>query len=291
MMDLPRSTYYYKSRDKTGKEREDADLRDRIERLALRFPRYGYRRMTAQLKRDGLKVNHKRVLRIMGASDLLCRVKRKFVRTTDSNHDYRIYPNLYRNRVPDGPNQIWVADITYIRLSTDFVYLAVILDAYSRKVVGWSLSRKIDAQLTCAALKVAITSRWPSRGCIHHSDRGVQYAAHVYTELLQEHGFQISMSRRGNPYDNAQAESFFKTLKCEEVYLTEYSSMKEVKNRLGEFIDQVYNKERLHSALGYVSPAEFEYHANPAIGGANGGEINNNGHKGDVLTWQEICPT
>ena len=153
------STYYYKSRDKTGKEREDANLRDRIERLALRFRRYGYRHMTARLKRDGLNVNHKRVLRIMRASDLLCRVKRKFVRTTDSNHDYRIYPNLYRSRVPDGPNQVWVADITY-------------------------------------------------------------------TGLLQEHGFQISMSRRGNPYDNAQAESFFKTLKCEEVYLTEFRLMK-----------------------------------------------------------------
>ena len=187
-MDLPRSTYYYKSRDKTGKEREEADLRDRIERLALRFPRYGYRRVTAQLQRDGLKVNHKRVLRIMGASDLLCRVKRRFVRTTDSNHAYRVYPNLYRNRVPDGPNQVWVADITYIRLSTDFVYLAVILDAYSRKVVGWSLSRKIDAQLTCAALKVAITSRWPSRGCIHHSDRGVQYAAQALSVSCRNTG-------------------------------------------------------------------------------------------------------
>ena len=176
-MDLPRSTYYYTSRDKTGKEREDTDLRDRIERLALRCPRYGYRRMTAQLKRDGLKVNHIRVLRIMRASYLPCRVKRKFGRTTNSNHDYRIYPNLYQNTVPHGPNQVWVADITYIRLLTDFVYLAVILDAYSRKVAGWSLTRLIDAQWTCAALKVAITSWWPSRGCIHHSDRGVQYAA------------------------------------------------------------------------------------------------------------------
>lgn len=279
-MGLPRSTYYYKSRDKTGKEREDADLRDRIERLALRFPRYGYRRMTAQLKRDGLKVNHKRILRIMRASDLLCRAKGKFVRTTDSNHVYRVYPNLYRNRVPDGPNQVWVSDITYIRILVDFVYLAVILDAYSRKVVGWAISRRIDANLTCAALKTAIRARRPPVGCIHHSDRGVQYAADAYTDLLKEYGFRISMSRKGNPYDNAQAESFFKTLKSEEVYLTEYRSMKEVKERLGEFIDQVYNRERLHSALGYVSPVEFEINSNGDVFPANG----------RVLTWQGICP-
>ncbi|GAG96212.1 unnamed protein product, partial [marine sediment metagenome] len=248
----------------------------RMEQLALRFPRYGYRRMTAQLNRDGLNVNHKRVLRIMRESDLLCKTRRRFVRTTDSNHTFQVYPNLYQNQVPTGINQVWVADITYIRLLTDFVYLAVILDAYTRKVIGWSLSRKIDAQLTCAALKVAITSRLPPRGCIHHSDRGVQYAADAYTDLLKEYGLRISMSRKGNPYDNAQMESFFKTLKSEEVYLTEYRSMKEVRERLSEFIDQVYNRERLHSALGYVSPAEFE--------------INNNGHQEHVLTLKEICP-
>ncbi len=261
-MDLPCSTYYYKPTSKAGKRKEDADLHDRLEQTALRFPCYGYRRMTAQLKRDSLDVSHKRVLRIMGESDLLCKTRRRFVWTTDSNHTFRVYPNLYHNRLPDGPNQMWVADITYIRLLTDFVYLAVIRDAYSRKVVGWSLSRRIDAQLTCAALKVAITSRCPSRGCIHHSDRGVQYAADAYTGLLLEHGFRISMSPKGNPYDNAQIESFFKTLKSEEIYLTEYCSLKDVRKRLSELSEQVYNKERLHSALGYVSPVEFEINKN-----------------------------
>ena len=275
-MDLPRSTYYYRPVGNASKLWNDADLRDRMEQLALRFPRYGYRRMTAQLRRDGLKVNHKRVLRVMRESDLLCRKRRGFVSTTDSDHVHRIYPNLYRNRVPTAINRVWVADITYIRLATDFVYLAAVLDACSRKVVGWSLSRHIDADLACAALKMAIASRRPLPGCIHHSDRGVQYAAGPYTGLLKNHGLRISMSRKGNPYDNAQAESFFKTLKSEEVYLTEYRSMKEVKERLGEFIDQVYNRERLHSALGYVSPVEFE--------------IINKRPERDVLTWQEICP-
>ena len=275
-MALPRSTYYYRPVDSASKLREDADLRDRMEQLALRFPRYGYRRMTAQLRRDGLKVNHKRVLRIMRESDLLCKKRRGFVSTTDSDHAHRVYPNLYRNRVPTTINRVWVADITYIRLATDFVYLAAVLDACSRKVVGWSLSRRIDADLTCAALKMAITSRRPLPGCIHHSDRGVQYAAGPYTGLLKDHGLRISMSRKGNPYDNAQAESFFKTLKSEEVYLMEYHSMREVKERLDEFIDQVYNKERLHSALGYVSPVEFE--------------IINKRPEWDVLTLKEICP-
>jgi putative transposase len=275
-MDLPRSTYYYQPRDKTGKEREDTGLRDRMEQLALRFPRYGYRRMTAQLQREGLKVNHKRVLRIMRESDLLCKTRRRYVRTTDSNHTCPVYPNLYQGRTATGINQVWVADITYIRLPTDFVYLSAILDTYSRKVVGWSLSRRIDAELTCAALQVAIASRWPSRGCIHHSDRGVQYASRAYTDLLREHGFRISMSRKGNPYENARMESFFKTLKSEEVYLGEYRSFKEASQRISEFIERVYNEERLHSALGYVSPVEFELNTKQA-------------HR-SVLTSQEICP-
>jgi len=275
-MDLPRSTYYYRSRDKSKKKGEDADLRDRMEQLALRFPRYGYRRMTAQLQREGLKVNHKRVLRIMRESDLLCKTRRRFVRTTDSEHPYPVYPNLYRDLGVMEINQVWVADITYIRLLADFVYLAAILDACSRRVVGWSLSRRLDADLTCAALKVAIASRWPRPGCIHHSDRGVQYASMAYTDLLKEHGFRISMSRKGNPYENARMESFFKTLKSEEVHLTEYCSLSEVRDRLSEFIDQVYNRERLHSALGYVSPAEFE--------------INTKQAQRHVLTSQEICP-
>ena len=257
-MDIPRSTYYYKPRAGEAKRKEDADIRDRLEELALRFPRYGYRRMTAQLKREEFRVNHKRVLRLMRESDLLCRTKRRFVRTTDSDHPYPVYPNVYEDAIITGVDQVWVADITYIRLLNGFVYLAVILDAYSRRVVGWALSRHIDAALTCAALRAAITARNPSAGCIHHSDRGVQYAADDYVEILEEHKFTISMSRKGNPYDNAQAESFMKTLKVEEVYVSEYRTFTEVKERIGEFIELIYNQERLHSALGYVSPVEFE---------------------------------
>jgi transposase InsO family protein len=276
-MELPRSTYYYKPRKNEAKLKEDADIRDRMEELALRFPRYGYRRMTAQLRREGFRVNHKRVLRIMRESDLLCRSKRRFVRTTDSRHPYPVYPNLYGNRPVMVVNRVWVADITYIRLLADFVFLAVILDACSRKVVGWALSRPINAELTCAALKAAIARRRPPPGCIHHSDRGVQYASQQYVQILKEHGFLISMCPKGNPQDNAQAESFIKTLKSEEVYLWEYRSLAEVQKRISIFIDQVYNKERLHSALGYLSPEEFENSIKQT--------------QGHVLTSAPICPT
>jgi len=257
-MDIPRSTYYYKPRADQAKRREDMDIKDRLEELALRFPRYGYRRMTAQLNKEGFAVNHKRVLRLMHESDLLCRTKRRFLRTTDSDHPYPVYPNIYQQVTITGVDQVWVADITYIRLQREFVYLAVILDAYSRRVVGWALSRHIDATLTCAALEAAIAERSPSCGCIHHSDRGVQYAADDYIEILKEHAFTISMSRKGNPYDNAQAESFMKTLKVEEVYVSEYRTFAEVNKRIGEFIELIYNQQRLHSALGYLSPVEFE---------------------------------
>ena len=257
-MDISRSTYYYKPHTDEAKCKQDADIRDRLEELALHFTRYGYRRMTVQLQREGFMVNHKRVLRLMQESDLLCRSKRRFVRTTDSDHPYPVYPNVYGDTIIIGVDQVWVADITYIRLLHEFVYLAVILDAYSRRVVGWALSRHIDAALTCAALKAAIAERNPLRGCIHHSDRGVQYAAEEYIAILNEHGFVISMSRKGNPYDNAQAESFMKTLKVEEVYVSEYRTFTEVKERIGKFIELIYNQERLHSALGYLSPVKFE---------------------------------
>ena len=257
-MDISRSTYYYKPHTDEAKCKQDADIRDRLEELALHFTRYGYRRMTVQLQREGFMVNHKRVLRLMQESDLLCRSKRRFVRTTDSDHPYPVYPNVYGDTIIIEVDQAWVADITYIRLLHEFVYLAVILDAYSRRVVGWALSRHIDAALTCAALKAAIAERNPSAGCIHHSDRGVQYAAEEYIAILNEHGFVISMSRKGNPYDNAQAESFMKTLKVEEVYVSEYRTFTEVKERIGKFIELIYNQERLHSALGYLSPVEFE---------------------------------
>ena len=257
-MDISRSTYYYKPHTDEAKCKQDADIRDRLEELALHFTRYGYRRVTVQLQREGFMVNHKRVLRLMQESDLLCRSKRRFVRTTDSDHPYPVYPNVYGDTIIIEVDQAWVADITYIRLLHEFVYLAVILDAYSRRVVGWALSRHIDAALTCAALKAAIAERNPSAGCIHHSDRGVQYAAEEYIAILNEHGFVISMSRKGNPYDNAQAESFMKTLKVEEVYVSEYRTFTEVKERIGKFIELIYNQERLHSALGYLSPVEFE---------------------------------
>jgi len=258
LIELPRSSYYYRPVEPKKRDIERAHLRDRIEALALEFPRYGYRRMTAQLQHEGFRVNHKRVLRIMRESDLLCKVRRRRVRTTDSEHGLPVYPNLYRGEVPREPDRVWVADLTYIRIAAEFVYLAVLLDACSRKVVGWGLSRRLDSQVTLEALKAAIWSRKPSPGCIHHSDRGVQYASVRYGKLLAEHGFRSSMSRRGNPYDNAQAESFLKTLKAEEVYLWEYRSFDEVNERIERFIEDVYNRKRLHSALGYRSPEQFE---------------------------------
>ena len=265
-MGLARSSYYYQPRGATpAKLQTDVDLRDRIEEIALRFPRYGYRRMTRQLQREGFLVNHKRVLRLMRASDLLVKCRRKWVSTTDSKHGFRVYPNFRQAVTPTGLNQVWVADLTYIRLRWEFVYLAVILDAFSRRVVGYALSRSLEASLTVAALQAALTDRRPSLGCIHHSDRGVQYACDEYVRLLTEAGLRISMSRRGNPYDNAQAESFFKTLKHEEVNLTEYRNFEEVAASIPAFIEQVYNRERLHSALGYLPPVEFE----SALGGLN----------------------
>jgi len=267
-MGLARSSYYYQPRGALpAKLQTDADLRDRIEELALRFPRYGYRRMTAQLRREGRPVNHKRVLRVMRASDLLVKCRRKWVSTTDSRHGLRVYPNLYAQAPPTGINQVWVADLTYVRLRWEFVYLAVILDAFSRRVVGWALSHSLEADLTLAALRAALTDRRPQRGLIHHSDRGVQYACEEYVKVLTEGGCQISMSRRGNPYDNAQAESFFKSLKYEEVNLSEYRNLEEAASSIGAFIEQIYNRERLHSALGYLPPAEFEERLIPPVAG------------------------
>lgn len=269
-MGLSRSSYYYRpSNPSAEKLQADAELRDRLEEIALRFPRYGYRRMTAQLRREGWLVNHKRVLRLMRESDLLVRSKQKWLRTTDSRHGFRIWPNLYRQATPTGINQVWVADLTYIRLLWEFVYLAVILDAFSRRVVGYALSRRLDASLTLGALGAALADRRPPPGCIHHSDRGVQYACADYVKRLTEAGFRISMSRRGNPFDNAQAESFFKTLKHEEVNLTQYRNFEEAAASIPAFIEEIYNRERLHSALGYLSPVEFEAKLNPAVAGQN----------------------
>jgi len=238
--------------------RPDLELRDALQRIALEFPSYGWPRMTAELQRRGWAVNHKRVYRLMREDNLLCLRRRKFVVTTDSAHGLPVYPNLARTLVVTGLDQLWVADLTYIRLELEFVYLAVILDAFSRRVIGWALDRTLEAELTPQALRMALAQRRPVRGLVHHSDRGVQYASRDYTRLLQDHGLQISMSRKANPWDNAVCESFIKTLKYEEVYRTEYRDLAEARASIGVFLEKVYNQKRLHSALGYLPPVEFE---------------------------------
>jgi putative transposase len=236
----------------------DIELRDAIQKIAVKWPAYGRPRITAELRRKGWCVNPKRVARLMREDNLLCVRKRKFRLTTDSAHAFRVYPNLLRGRKLRRINQVWVADITYIRLADEFIYLAVILDAYSRRVIGWSLERSLDAGLTLGALRMAIAARGAPAGLIHHSDRGVQYACGAYTELLAEHGIRVSMSRKGNPYDNAAAESFMKTLKHEEVHRVEYRNLAEARRGIKRFLERTYNRERLHSALGYRPPVEFE---------------------------------
>ena len=258
-MQLARSSFYYEPRVKTSEElKKEADLRDRIEVICLEFPRYGYWRVTKQLQHERWRVNHKRVLRLMRESDLLCRVRRKGVRTTDSSHPFPRYPNLVKGMAVVRPNQVWLADITYIRILTGFMYMAAILDAWSRKVVGYAISTAINTSLTLDALRMAISGCDPGRGVMHHSDQGVQYASAEYVEVLKSHGFEISMARVGNPYENAEMESFFKTLKYEEVYLWEYRTPVDVLERLPYFLEEVYNQKRLHSALGYRSPNDFE---------------------------------
>jgi transposase InsO family protein len=249
---------FYRHYEEHAPRQADVELRAAIQTISVDNRFYGYRRVTAELRAQGIAVNHKRVLRLMRADNLLALRKRRYVLTTDSHHPFAIYPNYVPKLQVSAMDQLWVADITYVRLRETFLYLAVVLDACSRRAIGWELGETLEASLAVAALRRALESRAIAPGIVHHSDRGVQYAAHDYVALLEQHGFLISMSRTGNPYDNAKAESFLKTLKCEEVYLRQYRDAEDAKQSIGAFIEQVYNRRRLHSSLGYVSPVAFE---------------------------------
>jgi putative transposase len=253
-----RSNFYrFAPRQQASGDR-DMELRDAIQRIALEWPCYGRPRITGELRRQGWTVNPKRVYRLLREDNLLCVRRRKFLVTTDSNHGRRVYPNLARTLELTDVNQLWIADLTYIRLREEFVFLAAILDAFSRRVIGWALDRRLDDELTLTALRMAIQQRTPPPGLVHHSDRGSQYASGDYTALLQANHIRISMSRKGNPWDNAACESFMKTLKYEEVYRNEYLDLAEARASIRAFLEKVYNQKRLHSALGYMPPAEFE---------------------------------
>lgn len=260
-VELAPSSYYYRKKSQSiEKQKNDADLQDLIEQIQSELPQYGVRRVHMELVRNyGMKINHKRVQRIMQKCGLKALIWRGFkIRTTDSDHDYGYAPNRIRGIEVTHMDQVWVADVTYIRIKTGFIYLATVMDLYSRRIVGWAISDRIDAALCKAALMDAISKRKPSPGLIHHSDRGVQYACDEYNTVLREYGILASMSAQGYCYDNAFMESFFKTLKAEEVYLTEYETKDDVLKSIPEFIENVYNKKRLHSSLGYFSPVDYE---------------------------------
>jgi putative transposase len=263
LLQIPRSSYYWHLKQPAVAlaDPQEMLLREKIQAICVDQASYGYRRVTHELRHQGVLVNHKRVKRLMEEDNLLCLRKKAFaIPTTDSNHSYRVYPNLVPGLVLERTNQLWVADITYIHLRREFIYLAVLLDGYSRRVIGWALSRNIDAALTVDALTMALASRQyhsNDQQLVHHSDRGVQYACTAYVDCLRSHNVSISMSRKGNPYDNAKAESFMKTLKHEEVYMNEYESLEDARRNIDAFLHN-YNHRRLHSSLGYLAPASFE---------------------------------
>ncbi|MCG2791136.1 MAG: IS3 family transposase [Actinomycetia bacterium] len=258
-MQTPRSSFYYKPAGTNG---YDANIADKINEIALEFPSYGYRRVTAALAREDMIVNHKKVYRIMKSENILCKIRRSFRKTTNSNHNFVKYPNLIKGIIPLRVNEIWHADITYIRLRASFAYLAALIDGLSRKVVGYALGRTLCAELTVQALLDALSNRNISGELTHHSDQGIQYCSQEYINILQKNNIKISMSERANPYDNAKMESFFRTLKVEEVYMFEYDNFEEALEGLTHFIEEVYNSKRLHSSLGYMPPEEFEYKFN-----------------------------